>query len=310
MRIKITSFMGRFGFEVRRKFPKTSSWLYLNSQAFLRKNATKIYIEKVMQEPQKMLPIFVNIETINRCNGTCAFCPANSRDESRELKKMPLELFEKIIGDLEKVQYAGILSLYMNNEPFIDERMEDMLIYARKRLSNAKILVFTNGTLLTPDRFKKIEQYIHYMFINNYSKRYEMNKPVKVLYEYVKRHDNGKKPDITVQLRYVGEYLTNRAGTAPNKQRMDKIYKWQCLMPYTDINIYPDGKVGICCNDTKEVTDYGNVWEHDLIEIFRNEKFAMLRKRMREGRNECEFCRYCDVVDSGIRLRFIREHRV
>ncbi len=310
MRIKVTSFMGRFGFEVRRKFPKTSSWLYLNSQALLRRKTTRIYIENAMLEPKKMLPIFVNIETINRCNGTCAFCPANVKDESREFKKMPFALFEKIIGDLEKVQYAGILSLYINNEPFLDERMEDMLIYARKRLPDAKILVFTNGTLLTPERFQKIEQCMDYMFINNYSKRYEMNKSVKALYEYIESHSNGKKPDITIQLRYMGEYLTNRAGTAPNKQKMHRIYRWQCLMPYTDINIYPDGKVGLCCNDTKEVTDYGNVWRQDLIEIFRNEKFAMVRDRMREGRNRCEFCRYCDVVDSGIRLRFIRERKV
>lgn len=310
MRIEITSFMGRFGFEVRRIFPKISSWLYLNTQAVFRKKATRAFIEKVMLEPKKILPVFVNIETINRCNGTCAFCPANIRDESREFKKMSFELFEKIIGDLERVDYNGILSLYINNEPFLDERMEDMLIYARQKLPDAKILIFTNGTLLTPKRFQKIEQCIDYMFINNYSKKYEMNRSVKELYEYVEGRSNGKKPYITIQLRYMGEYLTNRAGTAPNKQKMKRIYRWQCLMPYTDINIYPDGKVGLCCNDTKEVTEYGNVWNQDLIEIFRNEKFTMLRNRMREGRNHCEFCKYCDVVDSGIRLRFIRENRV
>lgn len=40
----------------------------------------------------------IEIETINRCNGVCSFCPVNVRNDSRTLALMPWNLFEKIIG--------------------------------------------------------------------------------------------------------------------------------------------------------------------------------------------------------------------
>ena len=308
MNIEIDSFMGRFGFEMRRRCPKISSWMYLHLQALIRKKDTDKYIKKVMDKPEEMIPLFVNIETVNRCNGTCPFCPANKNDESRPFKKMPWELFEKIIMDLKQIDYSGVLSLYVNNEPFLDDRMEKMLVFARGKLPGAIILIFTNGTILTTECLGKIDGSFDRMYINNYSLKYKMNENVEKLYHYAKERSPQKtNSKITVQLRYANEYLANRAGTAPNKPA-DKEYRWQCLMPYTDMTIFPDGTVGLCCNDTKEITDYGNVQEDSLLTIFRNEKLTTLRKALTHGRNREDYCRHCDVVDSGIRLRFIKEH--
>ena len=310
MEIEIKSFMGRIGFEMRRKCPKISSWGYLHLQAFLRKNSTNKFIKKVMEKPEEMVPLFVNVETINRCNGTCPFCPANVKDESRDLKKMTWELFEKILTDLDRIDYNGVLSLYVNNEPFLDNRMEKMLLYAREKLPHAVILIFTNGTVLTTDCLEKIDGSFDRMYINNYNINYEMNENVKKIYKYI-REEGSKKTGskITIQLRYAREYLANRAGTAPNKHAKGK-YTWQCLMPYTDMTIFPDGTVGLCCNDTKEVTNYGNVSEDDLLKVFRNEKLTTLRKALMRGRDKNSYCRCCDVVDSGIRLRFVKTHMV
>lgn len=312
LKIEIKSFMGRFGFLLRCRCPRISSWLYLRIQVFLRKSSTKKFISKVMEKPEEMVPLFVNIETINRCNGTCPFCPANVKDETREFKKMPWELFEKIIICLKEINYEGVLALHINNEPFLDNRMEEMLVYARKKLQNATILIFTNGTLLTPERLEKIDGNFDRMYINNYSEKFKMNKNIETLYKYVKNYKNSKQSDslITVQLRYANEYLTNRAGTAPNKKQGKK-YKWQCIIPYTDMTIFPDGTVGICCNDTKEVTNYGNIGTGDsILTIFRNEKLMTLRKALMNGRNKNKYCQYCDVIDSGIRLRFVKKHTV
>ena len=48
---------------------------------------------------KKSFPLFesIEIETINRCNGTCSFCPINRNDDTRILHKMSDELFYNII---------------------------------------------------------------------------------------------------------------------------------------------------------------------------------------------------------------------
>ncbi len=65
-------------------------------------------------------------------------------------------LFYKIIDDLKEMKYDGYLNLYVNNEPFMDTRIEDWYIYAKQQLPDAKMLLYTNGTLLTKERFERV----------------------------------------------------------------------------------------------------------------------------------------------------------
>ena len=69
--------------------------------------------------------------------------------------------------------------------------------------------------------------------------------------------------------------------------------------------IFPDGQVGMCCNDCKEITNFGNAESENLFDIWRNEKFKALREAMRKGRDNYGFCRECDVVDAGSREKVI-----
>lgn len=307
MGIDVVSYGGKIGFDLRRVFPKLTSFLYLNLQEVIRAKETKSLIDGIMRQEVKK-PLFVNIETINRCNGTCPFCPANVKAETRPLKKMSDELFYKIIADLETVEYDKIISLYINNEPFLDTRMPQMLKYVREHLPKATVLIFTNGTMLTPQIMDEIADCFDQMYINNYNTKYELLPSSKAVFEYVKANEaKFCKCKISIQMRYANELLANRAGTAPNKPATQKKYKWLCLMPYTDMCIFPDGKVGLCCNDTKEVTDYGNVREESVLKLFNSDKLNETRRQMASGRNNIEYCSVCDVIDSGIRLRYAKE---
>ena len=98
----------------------------------------------------------IEVETINRCNGVCSFCPINTTRDPREKRIMSQELFEDIIDQLAEMQYGGKIALFSNNEPMLDERIIDFYKYTREKLPNAWIFMFTNGTLLTLDKFKKL----------------------------------------------------------------------------------------------------------------------------------------------------------
>jgi MoaA/NifB/PqqE/SkfB family radical SAM enzyme len=108
------------------------------------------YVEIAM----KGVPLFklVEIETINRCNGVCEFCPVNKKVDPREKKVMTLDLFRSIISQLRDMDYDGGLSLFSNNEPLLDERIVELSEYARNALPKARIHMYSNGTLFTIEK--------------------------------------------------------------------------------------------------------------------------------------------------------------
>lgn len=85
----------------------------------------------------------IEIETVNRCNGTCSFCPVNVNQPQREYAKMNSKLFEKIISELHMIDYNGELALFSNNEPFLDERIIEFSKMAKDRVPNACLYLYT-----------------------------------------------------------------------------------------------------------------------------------------------------------------------
>jgi len=59
------------------------------------------------------IPIFsrIEIETINRCNLTCSFCPANKNNDPRDFSLMDEKLFFNILYQLRNLNYQGELFL-------------------------------------------------------------------------------------------------------------------------------------------------------------------------------------------------------
>jgi len=306
--IKCVTYGGKLGWFLRKHFSKYTSYLYLKLQYLIRSPLFVRYINlfnKQFAKGNTLLPCLISIETINRCNSTCSFCPANKNDDKRPYQKMDETLFKKIIGELKELNYAGYLNLYVNNEPFMDTRIEQWYKYAKENLPNAKMLLYTNGTLITKERFEKIIPYIDKMIINNYSESLTLHQNIKDLYQEVKQNPVYQNKDITIQIRYIKEILTNRAGDAPNKSYKDKNNEL-CIMPFTDFTIYPSGIVGLCCSDAKEKTNLGNVTGKTLKEIWESPLYQSLRKALSQNRNNYPFCQGCDFIDAGIRNTFMK----
>jgi len=309
MPVSIVSFGGKFGFIARNYLPKLS----FNGFFFLKNLMHKKIILSYMQrcfvlDGDRYLPIFVNIETINRCNGKCSFCSANSKNEKRPYKIMNDRLFEKIIDELSEFNYSNFICLYVNNEPFLDKRMPEMLKLVRTRLPYSTVLVFTNGTLLTKEILDGVADCVDIMHVNNYNDTYELTKSSRVIYDHIKKNESHySNMNVVIQLRYIHEYLTNRAGTAPNRSATKKVIKVPCILPFTDLTIFPDGIVGLCCNDALEKTNFGDVNKQNVLEIFHGNNLKKLREMMYNGRNCVQFCKHCDYIDGGMRLNHVNQ---
>lgn len=307
MSIKISSFMGRFGWAARKYFPNLASNAYLKLQFLTRGTDQDKYVDFFLKQDPLPMPQVVNIETINRCNSTCAFCTANVHAEKRPFMKISDELYRSIIDQLADWGYKGHLTLYGNNEPLLDTRIVELHKYAREKLPESFIFMSTNGLILNLEKLRAVQPYIDQLIINNYSNEMKMHDNIQELYDYVKAHPQEFEDiEIIVQMRYLQEVLTNRAGSSPNKQATEKVIKETCLLPFTDLWITPNGKVGICCCDNLEVTDMGDLNTTPLKEIWEGKKLQACRTAIAKGRQNYPFCKHCDFIDAGFRTQMIR----
>lgn len=303
MAVRFHNFGGRLGWEMQKRLPKLSSESYLKLQFMTRNKLQKQYIEYFMNSEETPMPLVVNLETINRCNSTCSFCTANKNAEKRPYKRMDDELFYSIIDQLHDWGYKGHLTLYGNNEPFLDTRIVEFHKYCREKLPDSFIFLSTNGLILTIDKLKEILPYVDQFIINNYCRDMKLHDNVQEIYDYAKAHpEEFENVDLLIQMRYMDAVLTNRAGSAPNKQNTQKIIKETCLMPYTDMFIFPDGRMGICCCDNFEVTTLADLKETPIKEAWSSDEYKKLRETLRNTRSEYSFCKYCDFIDAGLRM--------
>ena len=308
MSIRIHNFMGVFGWQMQKHFPMLSSNLYLKLHFAARAKKQKAYIEFFENSEEPPYPLVVNLETINRCNGECAFCTANKHVEKRPYKRMEDDLFKSIIDQLADWGFKGHLTLYGNNEPWLDTRIVEMHKYCREKLPDSFIFMSTNGLLLTLDKVKEIVPYVDQLIINNYCEDMKLRKNIVEIYDYVKAHpEEFGDVEILIQMRYAKAILTNRAGSAPNKAATEKIITETCLMPYTDMFIFPDGRMGICCCDNFETTTLADLKEVPLKEAWSGELYKKTRDMIRDGRQNHPFCKHCDFIDAGLRMDAISD---
>ena len=307
--IKVVNYAGWFGWNMRKYFPKLAIWAYLKLQYFKRDKDQKDFIDMYLSQKEAPHPEVVNIETINRCNNTCAFCTANRNEEKRPFAKISDELYKSVIDQLADWGYSNKLTLYGNNEPWMDTRIVEFHKYAREKLSNAYIFMSTNGILLNIEKLDSIVPYVNQIIINNYSMEMKLYPHIQEIYDHVKANpEKYKDVEIIIQMRYLNEYLTNRAGSAPNRKgEKYKVIKKTCLMPFTDMWIEPNGNMGLCCCDNFEKTRMGDLTKDRLVDIWNNDIYRETRKKMRDGRHNIGFCQYCDFIDAGLRGNIAKE---
>jgi organic radical activating enzyme/L-rhamnose mutarotase len=282
-------------YETTAEVSTEAEWSGSDRMAYMRKSVND-EVEALHDE----VPLFnhIEIETINRCNGSCAFCPVNHRDDPREKAVMTREMFENIVTQLEEIQYSGRFTTFSNNEPLLDERIIEFNQYARKHLPNARMHLYTNGTLMTLDKFRALVEVLDELIIDNYQQELKLIKPCLEIQEYCKAHPE-LTAKVTIVLRKPQEILTSRGGTAPNRKELVEYATDRCVLPYKQMIIRPTGQVSLCCNDAIGKFTLGDLNKERLLDIWYGPRFEMVRKCLYEGRENWGNCKYCDTFYVG-----------
>ncbi len=248
-----------------------------------------------MIEKVKSLTSFeeVCIETINRCNGSCSFCPVNKNSDTREYHLMTDKLFYSIIDQLHNINYDKAVSLHCNNEPLLDKRIYKFAEYTRNKLPNAYIVMNTNGTLLTPENFHKLIRNIDLLVIDNYNDNLKLNNNTIPINDICKNNEEYNKK-VWITLRKQNEILNTRAGQAKNRKSI-KTLSSPCIYPFMQISIRSDGKVSQCCNDSLGKETLGDTNYESLESIWNGHGFVNLRHNLLESRSLVSMCKHCDT---------------
>lgn len=275
----------------------------LDEEAWNKREDNKFAIEEIDKQVESLYyekPLFnhVEIETVNRCNGSCDFCPVSKNRDSREYKEMSWELFEKIISQLAEINYGGKIALYSNNEPFLDSAIVDKYKYTREKLPKARLFIFTNGTLLTIEKFQEIIKYLDEMIIDNYHQELKLIRPCEEIVKYCKEHPELKNK-VTIVLRKPHEILTSRGGDAPNRKEIISYEYAKCVLPFKQLIIRPDGKVSLCCNDPLGKETLGDLSKESILDVWYGEQFQAIRDALYKGRGSLGHCKWCDTFLLG-----------
>lgn len=302
----------------------------LSDVIFQRKKLSKlkkIYNEFIINR-EFFIPRIVHIETRTRCSGRCSFCLASVLTDPRDDEYMSMNLFSKIIKDLKEINFNNRLSLYNNNEPLLDKRIFEMIEICRKELPNCFIEIKTNARSLT---FEKLLQLFNsgldYLYINDYvdessfkskvfSKRVQsLIKQIKDTRRFKGKNEDGSFERISVSLRFEGEVLNSRAGTAPNRKEVfSNKNEWQskkllCFRPFEMITINPKGQIALCSEDLLFSEIMGDLNNKSLRDIWMSEEYFNVREHLLRGNRNCKStCNKCDYrgftmesfVDHGI----------
>ena len=259
----------------------------------VRMPLVKAEINKILSEEKFPMFSLVEIETINRCVGECAFCPVNRHDDPREFKLMEEKLFNKIIRELKELKYDGRVCLFSNNEPLMDKRIYSFAEFAKKELPNCHFSFFTNGILLNLTKFNKLIENCDTFCIDiYYDKVIEISPNIKPIIDVCRKNSDLQKK---VKITFVDKNAirNNRGGQSKNRFN---IYKLQCscLLPFKQVIIRPDGKLSLCCNDALGNYTLGDVSKEKLLDIWHNKAYNEIRNLLQKGRSEIKMCEFCD----------------
>jgi radical SAM protein with 4Fe4S-binding SPASM domain len=226
----------------------------------------------------------IEIEAYGFCNRQCDYCFNNDRFPQRERGIMSKETFHKILTDLEKLKYCGMLTPTFYGEPLLDQRLPELIEFSKKILPNCFIQIFTNGDMLQEKLFRiLIEKGVNHFEITN--------------------HDNCEKLELTLLKNKYPIYINLMNWNDVCKiDRAGKIFQrgaaldTPCLRPSKYMIINWKGDVLLCCQDFYGEYVMGNVNDDSLLTIWNNDKFKEYREKLAKGqRMEIPICKNCDA---------------
>lgn len=231
----------------------------------------------------------VEIEINHDCNRACTYCP-NSVTERKGQGRMPEELFRRILGQLADIHYQGRISYHFYNEPLLSPDLDLFTALTKEILPACWIEIYTNGTLLTEPRLRKlIGLGVDKFTVTRHHA--DKNYPFEEMHG---RLDLETRRRIKYQ-RHQELHYTSRGGLVEAGPDLQTPLSLPCLIPSTMLVVTVEGNVVPCFEDYDELNVMGNVRERHLSEIWDSPKYRAFRDDLKQKkRGDHPVCKDCN----------------
>ncbi len=270
----------------------------------------------------------IRFETTTKCNYNCIIC---ARDKlTRKIETMSLNTFKTLLDKIttETSQYNTI-TFSGFGEPLLDKTITDKIKYAKSK--NFKILILTNASFLTPEKFRELESIgvnsirisFYGMSPESYSKIHNTTQFQRVKENIVEISKIKKTTKIILTYNIVKGINDHETDSWIKfwKPLVDLIEVWKphnwvngrtyrtiqptkiptCGRPWnTPLQIQVDGTVNMCCFDFNGKLLLGNLNTQSLSEIFSSEAFNKILHYHKTGNfaGSNLICENCDQRNS------------
>lgn len=263
-----------------------------------------------------MLPKRIEIELSSACNLHCVYCPRHFLKNISSF--IDYNLFKRIIDELEPYPET-ILVLHRRGESLLHPKFSECLDYVKGKFCNIQLA--TNGTLLDKEISKKIIESISFIsFSLDVPEEFNrMRTPADYEAVEAKIHQfiTLNEGRITTQISMVRTSETPTVNMERFKQiwsgKVDRIRIYEehsadgsfgslknkrservpCAMPFYEILIFADGRVGRCNHDWNG-DPLGCLKDTTIRELWNSKKYEYLREQHRILKLTDPVCRSCD----------------
>lgn len=233
----------------------------------------------------------LSIETTTYCNLNCSYCPNSTVGRPDEL--MDEKKLHRIIDSLAEYMpdFNGTISPHFYGEPLTDNRLERFVSYIRCKLPASEICIYTNGILLSENRYVGLMQAgVSKFIISQHTEmpdRELMHILDKIKYEL---------PEI-YSVKYVNQYHAplklNRGGLVAAPTTYDNAWDRDGCMAFTDMVFDVHGNAVLCCNDYSSKYVFGNIDDNSVKGIWQSPAYNRARWEMLLGFISNPLCQAC-----------------
>jgi len=259
-------------------------------------------------------PLFSWIEfsLVGLCNRRCDFCPWSDPEwrsshvpnvaGNDDVLHLPIEVYEGIMKDLNKVGFKGGIIYSAFSEPFLYKHLEEVIKISKEQCPESRIEVVTNGDFLTIDKLNAFfEAGLTRIDVSVY------DGPDKVKpFEDLRVEAGLNKEQFHIRERWYAPEehfgigaLSNRAGAnimpEINVNKLNTSLKRKCFYPFYQLIVDFDGAVLLCNHDWDKRLILGNVKETSILDIWNSEKYKEVRENLANANRNHSPCNRCDA---------------
>jgi len=249
---------------------------------------------------------------VGLCNRRCDFCPWSDPEwrsshvpkvaANDDVLHLPVEVYEGIMKDLNKVGFKGGIIYSAFSEPFLYNHLEEVIKISKEQCPESRIEVVTNGDFLTIDKLNAFfEAGLTRMDVSVY------DGPDKVKpFEDLRIEAGLNKEQFHIRERWYAPdehfgigALSNRAGAnimpEINVNEIHTALKRKCFYPFYQLIVDFDGAVLLCNHDWDKRLTMGNVKETSILDIWNSKKYKEVRGNLANANRNHSPCNRCDA---------------